>query len=304
MYDIIVVGAGTAGLTASIYARRAEKSVLIIESGAYGGQIISTPDIENYPAEAHIAGYEFAEKLYRQAKDLGAVFVSDRATGLEKNENETFFVKSLKSGYAGNAVILATGSKSRRLGLDGEDALIGRGISYCATCDGNFFRGKTVAVVGGGNTAAGDALYLSDIASKVYLIHRRESFRADGAAVDRLKKRENISFILGARVTKLIADRRLEAIEMTLSDGRTSTIGVSGLFVAIGRIPENGPFADWLELDAAGYAVSNENCRTKTPGLFVAGDCRAKEVRQLVTAAADGAVAATGAVNFISSLKG
>ncbi|MBR5767076.1 MAG: FAD-dependent oxidoreductase [Clostridia bacterium] len=301
MYDVIIVGAGTAGLTAAIYARRAEKTVLLIEARSYGGQIINTPDIENYPVEAHISGFEFAQKLYAQATGLGAELVSDRAVGVEAGQDGAFTVKTLKGEYACRAVILATGSENRKLGLEGEDALVGRGISYCATCDGNFFRGKTVAVNGGGNTALEDALYLSDIASKVYLIHRRDGFRGEETTVGRLRKKDNVEFILNSRVTGLVADRRLRAIEITNNDGEKTTLEVNGLFVAVGRIPENGDFAGLIDLDPAGYAVSGENCRTKTPGIFVAGDNRAKEVRQLVTAAADGAVAATEAVRYIAA---
>ncbi|MBQ7603666.1 MAG: FAD-dependent oxidoreductase [Clostridia bacterium] len=303
MYDIVIVGAGTAGLTAAVYARRAEKTVLLIEAKSYGGQIINTPDIENYPVEAHISGFEFAEKLYGQAKGLGAELISDRAVGLEAKEDGTFSVKTLKGESPCRAVILATGSENRKLGLEGEDALVGRGISYCATCDGNFFRGRTVAVNGGGNTALEDALYLSGIASKVYLIHRRDGFRGEETTVARLRKKENVEFILNSRVTGLIADRRLRAIEITGNDGEKSTLDVNGLFVAVGRIPENQNFASVIELDQSGYAVAGENCRTKTPGVFVAGDNRVKEVRQLVTAAADGAVAATEAVKYIASLQ-
>ncbi|MBO4870329.1 MAG: FAD-dependent oxidoreductase, partial [Clostridia bacterium] len=181
------------------------------------------------------------------------------------------------------------------------DRLIGRGISYCATCDGSFFRGKDVAVVGGGNTALDDALYLSQLCSKVYLIHRRDGFRGAESTAELLKRKENVIFVLNSRVTRLISEKRLQGVEVTRSDGAVTEIPVSGLFVAVGRVPENGAFSSLIELDGAGYAASGEDCRTKTPGVFVAGDNRAKEVRQLVTAAADGAAAATEAVKYLNS---
>jgi thioredoxin reductase (NADPH) len=301
MYDIIIIGAGPAGLTAAIYAKRASKSVLLIEAKSYGGQIINTPHIDNYPASPHISGFDFATAVYNQAIELGAEITYEKAVGIEDGEIKK--VKTEKNEYEAKAVIIATGSENRKLGVDGEDALVGRGISYCATCDGAFFRGKTVAVVGGGNTALEDALYLSDLAEKVYLIHRRDEFRGDEATAALLKERENVEFVLNSRVTKLIAEKRLSSIEVTDKDGNVRQLGVNGLFVAVGRIPENQNFASVIELDPAGYAVSGEDCRTKTAGIFVAGDNRTKIVRQLVTASSDGASAATEAVKYINSAK-
>ncbi len=299
MFDVIIVGAGPAGMTAAIYARRASKSVLVLEAKSYGGQIINTPDIENYPVEAHISGFDFATKLYEQAKGLGAEFKFEKAVGL-RDENGVKTVVTTKNEYEAKTVILATGSENRKLGVEGEDALVGRGISYCATCDGAFFRKKTVAVVGGGNTALEDALYLADLAEKVYLIHRRDTFRGEDATVQKLAARENVEFVYNSTVTALHAEKRLNAIDVTNKDGSVRTIEVKGLFVAVGRIPENQNFASLVELDPAGYAVAGEDCRTKTPGVFVAGDNRTKNVRQLVTAAADGAVAATAAIAAIA----
>ena len=299
MHDIIIVGAGPAGLTAAIYARRAAKSVLVLEGNAYGGQIINTPDIENYPVEAHISGFDFAQKLFEQATALGAEVEFDKAVGLTDNGG-TKTVKTEFGEYEARAVILATGSENRKLGVDREDELVGKGVSYCATCDGAFYKNKTVAVVGGGNTALEDALYLADIAEKVYLIHRRDAFRADENTVRQLEKRENVEFVYNSNVTALITEKRLEAVEVTDRSGEKRMLEVSGLFVAVGRIPENQNFASVVELDDSGYAVSGENCLTKTPGIFVAGDNRTKEVRQLVTATADGAVAATAAVKYLA----
>ena len=301
MYDIIVVGGGPAGLTAAIYGRRAGRSVLVLEALSCGGQILNTPEIENYPGEAKISGFDFSQKLADQAKALGAEFAFEKAVGLRQEEGAKV-VLTPKHSYQGGAVILATGSLSRKLGLEGEDRLVGRGISYCATCDGNFYRNKVVAVVGGGNTALEDALYLADIAQKVYLIHRRDSFRGEEWTAEKLRQRANVEFVTNANVTKLIAEKRLKAVEVTGKDGSVRTIELNGLFIAVGRIPENNNFADVLELDASGYAASGEDCHTRTPGVFVAGDNRAKLLRQLVTATADGAMAATEAVKYLNSL--
>ena len=300
MYDIIIVGAGPAGMTAAIYARRAAKSVMVLEAVNYGGQILNTPDIENYPAEAHISGYDFSTKLYEQAKALGAQFVFEKAVGI-KNGNGRKTVVTVKNSYEAGAVILATGSANRKLGLEEEERLVGKGVSYCATCDGNFYRKKVVAVVGGGNTALEDALYLSDLAEKVYLIHRRDSFRGEEANVSRLTARDNVEMIFNSNVTKLIADKRLRAVEVTNKiDDSVRTVELNGLFVAVGRVPENNNFADLVKLDDAGYVEAGEDCHTSCDGIFVAGDNRTKALRQLVTAAADGAMAATEAVKYIN----
>ena len=299
MWDIIIIGAGPAGMTAAIYARRAAKSVLVLEALSYGGQIINTPDIENYPVAAHISGFDFATKVYEQAKALGAENKIKKAFAIEDGGEEKT-VRTAKNAYTGKAVIIATGSENRKLGVDGEDKLVGRGISYCATCDGAFYRGRTVAVVGGGNTALEDALYLADLAEKVYLIHRRDGFRAEASTVERVKSRQNVELVLNSVVKSLIADKQLTAVEVVDKQGETRTIEVNGLFVAVGRIPENQNFAQVIALDSAGYALSGEDCHTDTPGVFVAGDNRVKEVRQLVTATADGAVAATEAIKYLN----
>ena len=300
MFDIIIVGAGPAGLTAAIYGRRASKSVLVLEAKAWGGQIINTPDIENYPVVAHISGFDFANQLYEQAKALGAEIVLDKVVEL-RDLGDRKEVVTPRQTYEARTVILATGSENRKLGVEGEDRLVGRGVSYCATCDGNFFRRRDVAVVGGGNTALEDALYLADLAEKVYLIHRRDQFRGEETTVAKLKKRENVEMIYNAVVTRLLYEKRLTGIEVTDKlDGSVRTLALQGLFVAVGRIPENENFRSLVELDPSGYAVADESCHTRTPGVFVAGDNRTKAVRQLVTAASDGAVAATEAVKYLN----
>ena len=297
MYDIIIVGAGPAGLTAAIYGRRANKSVLVLEAKSYGGQIINTLDIENYPANNHISGFDFATNLYNQAKELGAEIVFDKVVEVTDSKQ----VVTTTNKYQAKSIILATGSDNRKLGLSNEQELIGKGISYCATCDGAFFKNKDVAVVGGGNTALEDALYLSNIANKVYLIHRRETFRGEDKTVSQLKAKNNVEFVFNSSVTKLIADDRLNSIEVTDNEGNTRTINVDGLFVAIGRAPETDSYRNIININEAGYIVAGEDCTTNVPGIFVAGDTRTKEVRQLVTATADGAVAASKAIKYVES---
>lgn len=302
MYDIIVIGAGPAGLTAAIYARRASKNVLVLEAKSYGGQIINTLDIENYPVEEHISGFDFATKLYNQAKNLGAEIKFEKVVDINNQDNEKEVITT-KNTYKTKTLIIATGSENRKLGISNEDELVGKGISYCATCDGAFYKKKTVAVVGGGNTALEDALYLSDIVEKVYLIHRRDEFRGSESTVNLLKEKNNVEFIYNSNVTKLNSNERLESIVVTDKEGIESTIKVDGLFVAVGRIPENQNFGKIINLDNSGYIISDEKCNTNVEGIFVAGDNRTKEVRQLVTATSDGAVAATAAIKYINEKK-
>ncbi len=299
MYDVLIIGAGPAGLTAAIYACRAEKRTLVLEAKTYGGQIINTPDIANYPVAPGISGFDFATTLYNQAKNLGAEVKFEKVTEVRDGNVKT--VVTPKNTYEAKTVIVATGAENRKLGVEGEDKLIGRGVSYCATCDGNFFRKKVVAVAGGGNTAVEDALYLADLAEKVYLIHRRDAFRADAALVSKLKERDNVELVLNANVTKLLYEQRLQGVEVTDKlTGETKVLDVAGLFVAVGQVPENQNFAQLIDLDKSGYAIAGEDCLTKVPGIFVAGDNRVKDVRQLITAASDGAVAATAAIKYLN----
>lgn len=291
MYDCIIVGAGTAGLTAAIYLRRASKKVLVLEAKSYGGQIVNALKIENYPGEPNISGFEFAEKIYNQSLDLGTEILFEKVINIENNFDYKEVITS-KNRYKCKAIILATGSDNRKLELENEDNLIGKGISYCATCDGNFYKDKIVAVIGGGKTAIEDALYLSDIASKVYLIHRRD--------LDKIDK-ENIETISNSNIVKINGDNKLGSIDIKNKDGKITNIKIDGLFIAIGRIPENQNFAKLINLDEKGYIISNEECNTNVPGIFVAGDARTKKVRQLVTAAGDGAIAATEVLKYIKA---
>lgn len=297
MYDIIIVGAGPAGMTAGIYARRAKKNVLVLEALNYGGQIINTLSIENYPGMPYVSGFDFATSLYNQAKELGVKFKFEKV--LKIKDGSIKKVITSKDTYEGKTIILATGCENRKLGVAREDEFLGKGISYCATCDGNFFKGKEVAVIGGGNSALDDADYLSDIASKVYLIHRGDKFNGEEAILDSLKKKKNVEFILNSKVTELIGDKKLEKI--VLND--KNDLDVDGVFVAVGKIPENENFRKLIDLDDKGYIKASENCHTNVPGVFVAGDARVKKLRQLVTAASDGAMAATEAIKYMGKVK-
>lgn len=294
-FDIIIIGAGTAGMTAGIYAARANKKTLILEGKNYGGQIINTPDIENFPALNHISGIEYATNLYNQVKELGVTYKREEV----QNITEDRVVTTNKNQYQAKAVIIATGTQNRKLGLEGEDNLIGRGMSYCATCDGRFYKGKNVAVIGGGNTAIEDAIYLSDLAEKVYLIHRREGFRADQKAIEILKSKANVEFILNNKPYKLITDNKLTGLEIINNENEITMIDVSGIFIAIGQIPNTEIFKDFIDLNESGYIKSKDGVHTNIDKIYVAGDVREKELRQLITAASDGAIAANTAITEI-----
>lgn len=292
MYDLIIIGGGPAGLTAALYSLRANKKVLVIESGVYGGQIVKAHKIENYPGIHSISGAEYAISLYEQVKNLGAEFKSE--TVIHVNEDKTVITNL--SSYQAKAVIIATGAGYKKLQIDNEENFIGKGISYCATCDGNFFKNKTVAVVGGGDTAIKDAIYLSDIVKKLYVIHRRDSFRCEDKTLDELKSKENVEFILNSNVIKLNGDNLLESIEVKNNDGSISTIELNGLFIAVGQEPKNGIFTNLVNIDKAGYIESEDGVHTNVEGIYVAGDARQKELRQLTTAVSDGSIAATIAI--------
>ena len=294
-FDIIIIGAGTAGMTAGIYTARANKKVLLLEGKNYGGQIINTPDIENFPTISHISGIDYATNLYNQIKELGVIYKREEVIKLTENR----IITTKKNQYKAKAVIIATGTQNRKLGLKNEEKLIGRGISYCATCDGRFYIGKKVAVIGGGNTAIEDAIYLSDLAEKVYLIHRREEFRAEQKAIDILKSKENVEILLNYIPNELIIENKLTGLEVINKNGEKKTINISGIFVAVGQNPNTEMFKNLIELDKSGYIKSKDGVHTNLEKIYVAGDVREKELRQLVTAAADGAIAANTAITEI-----
>ncbi|MDY6037390.1 MAG: thioredoxin-disulfide reductase [Eubacterium sp.] len=303
MYDIIVVGAGPAGLTAAIYGVRGGKTVLMIEKLSYGGQIINTPEVENYPGTGIISGFQLATDMYEQATKLGAELDFGEVNGIEKLASGGFKVTTDGGQtHEAKSIILATGVKSRPLGVDNEEKLTGAGISYCATCDGAFFRNKDVAIMGGGNTALEDAEYMSTLANKVYLIHRRDKFRGDQITVDRLSKKENVEFIFDSVASEVKGETKVESLVLeNTKTGEIREVNVQGVFVAYGHIAQNDAFAELTELDSTGFFTSGEDCMTKSEGIFVAGDCRAKSRRQLVTATSDGAVAAMNAIDYLNA---
>lgn len=301
IYDIGIIGGGTAGLTAAIYGQRAGKQTIIIEAVGYGGQIMTSPKVENYPGIARISGAEFSMNLLEQAKSLGAETLTAQVTGVNE-ENGIKKISTSESSYLCRSVILATGMKHRHLGLPEETKLAGAGVSYCATCDGMFYRGQTVAVIGGGNTALQDAEFLSEYCKKVYLVHRRDEFRGDDALVEQLKKKENVEFVLNAVPEKILGKDFVEGLNVKNKvTGEERSLDVAGVFIAVGQIPQNEAFSELVKLDPYGFVLAAEDCMTSAPGIFAAGDCRTKEVRQLTTAAADGAVAALAACKYIRS---
>lgn len=302
MYDIIVVGGGPAGLTAALYALRAGKSVLVIEKSTFGGQITWSPKVENFPAIPSASGTELGDRLMAQAEAQGAGFELDEVVSVELDGD----IKRVKTDFGGEfeakALIIAVGAKPRMLGLEREKELVGNGVCFCAVCDGAFYKNRPVAVSGGGNSALQDAVLLSDTCSKVYLIHRRATFRGEAKLVETLRSKDNVEFVLESSVTALHGKNELSGITVTNKDGASRDISVDGLFVAVGHAPDNSVFAQLMELDEAGYAASDESCLTKTRGVFVAGDCRRKAVRQLTTAAADGSAAALAACSYIDNM--
>lgn len=298
MYDIIIVGGGPAGLTAATYACRAGKTALVIEKNAFGGQITWSPRVENFPSYVSVSGTELGDKLLEQAMEQGAeVELEEVVSVKDKGASKTVVCES-GAEFEGRALIIAAGARPRTLGLDREEELTGSGVCFCAVCDGAFYSDKEVAVNGGGNSALQDAVLLSEKCSKVYLIHRRDSFRGESKLVDVLKAKKNVEFVLNASVTKLLGEDELSGIVVE-QDGKERRIDVAGLFVAIGHKPDLGIFSELAGLDGAGYADSDESCLTKTAGVFVAGDCRKKCVRQLTTAVADGSVAALAACSYL-----
>lgn len=302
MYDIIVVGAGPAGLTAALYARRADKTVLVIEKETFGGQITYSPRVENYPGFNVMSGNEFAEKLIDQVSFQGADIELDTVTGIE-GEGGNFTVHCEGADYVAKSVIIAAGSKHRQLGLPNENELIGEGVSYCAVCDGAFYKGKTVAVIGGGNTALQEAIALSEGCTHVYVVQNLDFLTGEERLQKEIAKKDNITVILGTLVTELLGEKSMTGITLKKGDEQ-KLLEVDGIFVAIGQKPENEPFKDVLDLDDYGYIVSGEDCAPKgaVPGIFVAGDCRTKKIRQVTTATGDGAVAALAACRFVDEL--
>lgn len=299
MYDVIVVGGGPAGLTAALYAARAGKDVLVLEGEATGGQINYSPRVDNYPGLPGMSGNQFGETLTQQALDQGVHIRNEQVTAL-RTQGEKVELTTDQGRYTGLALVLATGVTHRKLGLAGEDELIGAGVSYCAVCDGAFYHDRPVAVVGGGDAALQEALFLSNCCSHVTVIHRRDLFRGESRLVQELRERNNVEFLLSHRVEKLRRNEEgLTGVQvMDLKTGLARELEVEGLFVAVGQEPRNKLFANLIMTDDSGYFLAGEDCSTSLPGVFAAGDCRVKTVRQLTTAVGDGAVAGLSASHY------
>lgn len=292
MYDIIIIGAGPAGMTAALYGKRANKSVLILEDKSYGGQIVNASNIENYPGIEKISGYDYATTLFKQITNLGAEIKYETVIKISPDKEVT----TNENTYHAKSIIIANGAQNRHLNIPKETDFLGKGVSYCATCDGAFYKGKDVAVLGGGNTALEDALYLSNIAKKVYLIHRRDTFRGEEKYLKELESKENVEIILNSTVTKLNGNVKLKSIIVQDKEKKEKEINVSGVFIAIGQVPNNEVFNNVVDIDAKGYIISEDGVHTKTKGIYVAGDTRVKELRQLTTAVSDGSIAAMTAI--------
>ena len=302
MYDIIIIGGGAAGMTAALYALRGGRSVLVIEKESFGGQISNSPRVENFPSIKEISGSEFSDKLFEQITDLGAEIELDSVKNVEKVGN-TFKVTTEYNEFEGKSVILALGVKHKHTGIKKEEELIGKGVYYCALCDGPFYKGEEVCLIGDANSALQYAIALSAYCKKVKVYTLFNRYFADDVLVKRLQSKDNIEVTMGVTLIDMIGEDHLEKLVFKETYGeKTFTVDTKALFVAIGQIPDNQAFKNIVDLDEKGYIIADESTLTKTPGVFVAGDCRTKAIRQLTTATADGAVSATKASNYIDSL--
>lgn len=303
MYDIIIIGAGPAGLTAAVYAGRAEKSVLVLERETFGGQITHSPRVENYPGFIQMSGNEFADKLVDQAMIQGAEIELDSALSIEKADG-FFTVKGERADYKGRTVIIATGAAHKRLGLPKEDKFTGEGVSYCAVCDGAFYNGKDVAVIGGGNSALQEAVLLSKSCKSVTVIQNLPYLTGEIKLQNELNTKDNVKIILSSVVDSILGEDSFEGITIENTETKEKTdLTFDGIFVAIGQQPMNEPFKDTVRLNDWGYVEADESCVPESEkGIFVAGDCRSKRIRQIATAISDGAVAALAACSFVDSL--
>ena len=304
MYDIIVVGAGAAGMTSALYALRNGKKVLVLEGESLGGQIATSPRLENYPSIKEISGEQFADNLFEQITALGADIEIEKAVSIDKGEDKIFTIKTEFNEYQAKSVVIASGVKHKHLRTkSNRDDLVGRGVYYCAICDGPFYKDREVAIIGDANTALQYSLLLSSYCKKVYVYTLFDKFFGDKMLVKALRSKENIEVRPNTSVIDFIGEDELKAIEYKDADGNVKTHEIPAVFVAIGQIPDNKAFTNLVDLDENGYIMADESCKTKTEGLFVAGDCRTKAVRQVSTAIADGAIAATNASIYLESLN-
>ena len=303
IYDIIIIGGGPAGMTAALYARRNGRSVLVIEKNGFGGQITHAPRVENYPGIPVMSGNEYADTLMSQILDHGAEIEFENALSVTRKDKD--FLVNTEEGtvHEGRSIILATGVKHRQLQLPGENELVGNGISYCAVCDGDFFADQDVCVAGGGNSALQDALLLSQKCRSVTILQDMPFLTGEQVLQERLVTKENVTILTGVKITQLYAaDEKLTGVEVSTGEGASRPVPCTGLFIAIGLVPDNAAFTEWADLNAWGYFDTSEVCTTKTPGIFIAGDCRSKTIRQLTTAVGDGAVASLAACRYLDTL--
>lgn len=298
MYDIIIIGAGMAGMTAALYALRTGRSVLILEAETVGGQIANSPRVENYPTIEAIGGSELSNRLFEQVLALGCEFELERVLHIDKVAERQFVVTTDYGTHLGRSIILAGGAKHRPLGLEREQDLVGKGVSYCAVCDGPFFKGEDVALIGGANSALQYALALAGYCNSVHMLVMLDYFMGEQALIQAVQSTPNIHIYMQTVCTRFLGENEVEGVHIRNQQGEMD-IPVKGVFIAIGQMPDNKAFDNLVQLDRQGYIVADESCRTTTDGVFAAGDCRTKAVRQLTTAAADGAVAAIAACSYL-----
>ena len=301
IYDMIIIGSGPAGLAAAVYGQRAKLDLIVIEKQMIsGGQIINTLEVDNYPGLPGIGGFELGQKFREHAEKLGTAFVTDEVKEVRINEDGTRTVVGAEGDYTAKTVVIASGAEHSLLGVPGEKELTGSGVSYCATCDGNFYRNKVTAVVGGGDVALGDALYLARLCRKVYLIHRRDSFRGAKVLEDKVRAAENIELVLDSTVEEIRGEGQLKSILVkNKKSGAETELAIDGLFIAVGIVPESKSFP-FLKTDERGYVLADETCETNVPGVYAAGNVRKKQLRQVITAVADGANAVESAVRYLT----
>jgi thioredoxin reductase (NADPH) len=304
VYDVIIIGSGPAGLAAAIYAKRAELSLIVIEkAGLSGGQIINTYEVDNYPGTPGISGFELSTKFREHADKLETTFINGEVTDFHMEGDVKIVTMDDGTKYSTKTVVIATGGAPRRLGVEGEEKLSGMGVSYCATCDGAFFKNKSVAVVGGGDVAVEDAIFLARICKQVYVIHRRDQFRASKSISSRLLAMENVTILWDSVVEKINGGEKVEFIDVkNIKSGETASYEVSGVFIAVGYSPNSDTYKNVVATDGGGYIVAGENCETNIPGIYAAGDVRTKELRQIITAASDGANAITAVEKYLNLL--
>lgn len=299
VYDIIIIGGGPAGLTAALYAKRANKSVLVIEKSTFGGQITFSPKVENIPGFISLSGNEFAEKLVEQVMNAGADVEMCEVLSVKNGDIKTVVTDG--GEFEGKSLVIATGAKHRLLGLENEEKLIGNGISFCAVCDGAFYKGKTVAVIGGGNSALVEAILLSDLVQKLYVVQNLGFLTGESKLVEQLNSKPNVEVILNTVVDSLIGEDELKGITIKNTDGKVTDLMLDGMFVAVGLVPQNDFVSGIVNLDDRGYVTAKEDALTNADGIFVAGDCRTKSIRQVTTAASDGAIAALAACDYVDN---